>query len=150
VRDFALTNRDNRPSHSANRNPQFEFLTPPVFNTHHTETEMLRYLRKLEFARSSLCHSMIPLGLVHDEVERHGGDVPIFLAGVCQLHPFAPADQTTGLHRMCHQLEEWFAEITGLPRFHLQPNAGSQGEYAGLLAIPRYHGSRNETRRTFV
>ncbi|MGH8100138.1 MAG: aminomethyl-transferring glycine dehydrogenase, partial [Chthoniobacterales bacterium] len=148
VRDFADDNRDESPirvPQSAIRNSQF--LTHPVFNTHHTETEMLRYLRKLESRDLSLCHSMIPLGSCTMKLNATAEMFPISWPEFAKLHPFAPGDQTSGYIEMCHQLEEWLAEITGFAAVSLQPNAGSQGEYAGLLAIREYHASRNETHR---
>ena len=124
-----------------------EFLTHPVFNTHDTETEMLRYLKKLESRDLSLCHSMIPLGSCTMKLNATAEMFPISWPEFAKLHPFAPDDQTTGYIEMCKQLEEWLAEITGFAAVSLQPNAGSQGEYAGLLAIREYHASRNEAHR---
>jgi glycine dehydrogenase len=124
-----------------------EFLTHPVFNTHDTETEMLRYLRKLESRDLSLCHSMIPLGSCTMKLNATAEMFPISWPEFAKLHPFAPAEQTTGYTEMCDQLERWLAEITGFAAVSLQPNAGSQGEYAGLLAIREYHASRNEPHR---
>ncbi|HEX4638123.1 MAG TPA: aminomethyl-transferring glycine dehydrogenase [Chthoniobacterales bacterium] len=124
-----------------------EFLTHPIFNTHDTETEMLRYLKKLESRDLSLCHSMIPLGSCTMKLNATAEMFPISWPEFSKLHPFAPADQTTGYIEMCKQLEAWLAEITGFAAVSLQPNAGSQGEYAGLLAIREYHASRNETHR---
>ena len=124
-----------------------EFLTHPVFNTHDTETEMLRYLRKLESRDLSLCHSMIPLGSCTMKLNATAEMFPISWPEFAKLHPFAPVDQTTGYREMFQQLEDWLAEITGFAAVSLQPNAGSQGEYSGLLAIREYHASRGEARR---
>src|SRR5205809_1545857 len=134
------------------RIPQFairtsDFLTHPIFNTHDTETDMLRYLKKLESRDLSLCHSMIPLGSCTMKLNATAEMFPISWPEFSKLHPFAPADQTTGYIEMCKQLEEWLAEITGFAAVSLQPNAGSQGEYAGLLAIREYHASRDEAHR---
>ena len=134
------------------RVPQFairnsEFLTHPVFNTYDTETEMLRYLKKLESRDLSLCHSMIPLGSCTMKLNATAEMFPISWPEFSKLHPFAPADQTSGYVEMCKQLEDWLAEITGFAAVSLQPNAGSQGEYAGLLAIREYHASRGEAHR---
>ena len=123
------------------------FLTHPVFNTYDTETEMLRYLRKLESRDLSLCHSMIPLGSCTMKLNATAEMFPISWPEISKLHPFAPNDQTTGYREMCDQLEDWLAEITGFAAVSLQPNAGSQGEYAGLLAIREYHASRGEAHR---
>ena len=148
VRDFA----DDKLDHSAFRNPQSairdsDFLTHPVFNTHHTETEMLRYLKKLESRDLSLTTSMIPLGSCTMKLNATAEMFPISWPEFSKLHPFAPFDQTAGYREMSEQLEEWLAEITGFTAVSLQPNAGSQGEYAGLLAIREYHASRNESHR---
>src|SRR6266853_3283513 len=124
-----------------------KFLTHPIFNTHDTETEMLRYLKKLESRDLSLCHSMIPLGSCTMKLNAIAEMFPISWPEFAKLHPFAPDDQTTGYISMCQQLEEWLAEITGFAAVSLQPNAGSQGEYAGLLAIREYHASRGEAHR---
>ncbi len=140
-----IDNVVNRQSSIANR--QSEFLTHPVFNTHHTETEMLRYMRRLESRDLSLCHSMIPLGSCTMKLNATAEMFPISWPEFSKMHPFAPADQTHGYIDMCHQLEEWLAEITGFAAVSLQPNAGSQGEYAGLLAIREYHASRKEAHR---
>ena len=123
------------------------FLTHPVFNTHDTETEMLRYLKKLESRDLSLCHSMIPLGSCTMKLNAPAEMFPISWPEFAKLHPFAPVEQTVGYIEMCNQLEDWLAEITGFAAVSLQPNAGSQGEYAGLLAIREYHASRGEPHR---
>jgi glycine dehydrogenase len=148
VRDFA----DDKLDHSAFRSPRSairdsDFLTHPVFNTHHTETEMLRYLKKLESRDLSLTTSMIPLGSCTMKLNATAEMFPISWPEFSKLHPFAPVDQTAGYREMSEQLEKWLAEITGFPAVSLQPNAGSQGEYAGLLAIREYHASRNESHR---
>jgi glycine dehydrogenase len=134
------------------RIPQFairnsDYLTHPIFNTHDTETKMLRYLKKLESRDLSLCHSMIPLGSCTMKLNATAEMFPISWPEFAKLHPFAPSDQTTGYIEMCGQLEQWLAEITGFAAVSLQPNAGSQGEYAGLLAIREYHASRREAHR---
>jgi len=125
-----------------------EYLTHSVFNTHRTETEMLRYIRKLESRDLSLCTSMIPLGSCTMKLNATAEMFPVSWPTVGKLHPFAPMDQTRGYQFMFHQLEEWLAEITGMAAVSLQPNAGSQGEYAGLLAIRAYHEARGEGHRT--
>src|SRR5437868_11539632 len=148
VRDFSdheLGEPPIRIPQSAIRNSKF--LTHPIFNTHDTETEMLRYLKKLEARDLSLCHSMIPLGSCTMKLNATAEMFPISWPEFSKLHPFAPANQTTGYIEMCKQLEDWLAEITGFTAVSLQPNAGSQGEYAGLLAIREYHASRGEAHR---
>jgi glycine dehydrogenase len=148
VRDFADADIES----SSFRIPQFairnsDFLTHPVFNTYHSETEMLRYLRRLESRDLSLCHSMIPLGSCTMKLNATAEMFPISWPEFAKLHPFAPDSQTSGYREMCDQLERWLAEITGFAAVSLQPNAGSQGEFAGLLAIREYHASRGEMHR---
>ena len=128
-------------------NRESNFLTHPVFNTHHSETEMLRYLRRLEARDLSLCHSMIPLGSCTMKLNATAEMFPISWPEFARLHPYAPNDQSAGYREMCDQLERWLAEITGFAAVSLQPNAGSQGEYAGLLAISGYHAARGESHR---
>ena len=123
------------------------FLTHPIFNTHDTETEMLRYLKKLESRDLSLTTSMIPLGSCTMKLNATAEMLPISWPEISKLHPFAPAAQTVGYLEICQQLEDWLAEITGFAAVSLQPNAGSQGEFAGLLAIREYHASRSESHR---
>ncbi|MDQ2867316.1 MAG: aminomethyl-transferring glycine dehydrogenase [Verrucomicrobiota bacterium] len=123
------------------------FLTHPIFNTHETETEMLRYLRKLEARDLSLCHSMIPLGSCTMKLNATAEMFPISWPEFARMHPFAPDAQSVGYREMCEQLERWLAEITGFAAVSLQPNAGSQGEYAGLLAIREFHATRGEGHR---
>src|SRR5438067_765634 len=148
VRDLADDDLGQAPL----RIPKFalrnsKFLTHPIFNTHDTETEMLRYLKKLESRDLSLCHSMIPLGSCTMKLNASAEMFPISWPECAKLHPFAPTDQTIGFIEICKQLEDWLAEITGFAAVSLQPNAGSQGEYAGLLAIREYHASRGEAHR---
>src|SRR5437899_1400474 len=131
VRDFAdeeLGEPPIRIPHSVLRNSQF--LTHPIFNTHDTETEMLRYLKKLESRDLSLTTSMIPLGSCTMKLNATAEMFPISWPEISKLHPFAPSDQTQGYKEICQQLEEWLAEITGFAAVSLQPNAGSQGEFA--------------------
>jgi len=143
---------DNKLSEETFRFPQSAirnspFLTHPVFNTHHTETEMLRYLRRLESRDLSLTTSMIPLGSCTMKLNATAEMFPISWPEFAKLHPFSPDEQTIGYREMCDQFENWLVEITGFAAVSLQPNAGSQGEYAGLLAIREYHASRGEAHR---
>ena len=124
------------------------FLTHPVFNTHHSETAMLRYLRGLEARDLSLVHSMIPLGSCTMKLNATAEMIPVTWPEFGQLHPFAPREQAAGYAALFRQLEHDLAEITGFAAVSLQPNAGSQGEYAGLLAIKHYHEARGEAHRT--
>jgi glycine dehydrogenase len=123
------------------------FLRHAVFNRYHSETEMLRYLRKLEGRDLSLTHSMIPLGSCTMKLNASSQMFPVSWPEFASLHPFAPVEQAEGYRILFQQLEAWLAEITGFAGVSLQPNAGSQGEYAGLLAIHNYHGRAGETRR---
>jgi glycine cleavage system P protein (glycine dehydrogenase) len=124
-----------------------EYLTHPIFNTHDTETEMLRYLKKLESRDLSLTTSMIPLGSCTMKLNATAEMFPISWPEISKLHPFAPTGQAEGYMEIFQQLEDWLAEITGFAAVSLQPNAGSQGEFAGLLAIREYHASRGEAHR---
>ncbi|HZZ56916.1 MAG TPA: aminomethyl-transferring glycine dehydrogenase [Opitutaceae bacterium] len=123
------------------------FLTHPVFHRHHTEHEMLRYIKRLEAKDLSLCHSMISLGSCTMKLNAASEMFPVSWPEFSRLHPFAPQDQARGYHRLFRDLETWLAEITGFAAVSLQPNAGSQGEYAGLLAIRAYHASRGQGAR---
>ena len=126
---------------------QSEFLTHPVFNTYHSETEMLRYMRKLESRDLSLVHSMIPLGSCTMKLNATAEMFPITWPDIAALHPFAPADQAKGYAILVERLGKALAEITGFAGVSMQPNAGSQGEFAGLLVIRRYHEARGESHR---
>lgn len=126
---------------------QTEFLTHPVFNRYHSETEMLRYLKRLENKDFSLTHGMIPLGSCTMKLNATSEMVPVTFDGFANLHPFAPADQTSGYQTLINQLGEWLVEITGYDSISMQPNSGAQGEYAGLLAIRRYHESLGQEHR---
>ena len=123
------------------------FLTHPVFNRHHTEHEMLRYIKQLEAKDLSLTTSMIPLGSCTMKLNATAEMLPVTWPEVNHLHPFAPTEQTQGYQILFQDLETWFAEITGLNTVSLQPNAGSQGEFAGLLVIRKYHRQRSQGQR---
>ncbi len=132
------------PAAFARRSP---FLEHPHFNHYHCEHEMLRFLHRLEARDLALNTSMIPLGSCTMKLNATVEMIPVSWPEFASIHPHAPADQTRGYATLFQQLETWLAQITGLPAVSLQPNAGSQGEYAGLLAIRRYHESRGEGRR---
>jgi glycine dehydrogenase len=123
------------------------YLTHPVFNTHHTETEMLRYIRRLEAKDLSLTTSMIPLGSCTMKLNATSEMFPVSWPEIGQLHPFCPPEQARGYRQLFTQLEGWLAEITGFAAVCLEPNAGSQGEYAGLLVIREYLRGRGEGHR---
>ncbi len=124
-----------------------EFLTHPVFNSYHSETEMLRYIKRLEGRDLSLAHSMIPLGSCTMKLNATSEMLPVSWAEFSQIHPFVPREQASGYKTICDELSEYIGEITGLPAVSLQPNAGSQGEYAGLLTIRNYLHSKGEGQR---
>jgi glycine dehydrogenase len=123
------------------------YLKHPVFNQYHSETEILRYITRLMSRDLSLTHSMIPLGSCTMKLNGASEMEPITWPEFASLHPFAPANQWRGYAEMFNRLENWLGKITGLPAVSLQPNAGSQGEYAGLLTIRAYHEHRAESQR---
>ena len=124
-----------------------KYLTEDVFNRYHSEHEMLRYIQRLQDRDLSLVHSMIPLGSCTMKLNASVEMIPVTWKGFGRIHPFAPVEQTVGYQDLCSQLERWLAEITGFAAISLQPNAGSQGEYAGLMVIRAYHRHRGQTQR---
>jgi glycine dehydrogenase len=123
------------------------FLTHPTFNRYHTEHEMLRYIKRLEAKDLSLCHSMISLGSCTMKLNSTSEMFPVSWPEFGKLHPFAPPEQTRGYAKLFKNLEAWLSDITGFAGVSLQPNAGSQGEYAGLLVIRAYHEARGQGHR---
>ena len=123
------------------------FLTHPVFSRYHAESEMVRYIKRLETRDLSLVHSMIPLGSCTMKLNATAEMLPLTWPGVGDLHPFAPRDQADGYARLFGELEAWLADITGFAAISLQPNAGSQGEFSGLQVIRSYHKSRGDWGR---
>ncbi|MDQ6526011.1 aminomethyl-transferring glycine dehydrogenase [Nocardioides sp. LHD-245] len=124
-----------------------DFLTHPVFTTHHSETSMLRYLARLSNRDYALDRGMIPLGSCTMKLNATTEMEPISLTGFADLHPFAPAADADGYRRLIDQLEGWLADVTGYDRVSIQPNAGAQGEYAGMLAIRNYHRANGQGQR---
>ncbi len=124
-----------------------DFLSHPVFNLYHCESEMLRYLKRLENRDISLANSMIPLGSCTMKLNATAEMIPISWPEFANIHPFSPATQTLGYQQLFHELEEMLVQCTGYDAVSLQPNAGSQGEYAGLIAIKKYHQSQGQSQR---
>jgi glycine dehydrogenase len=124
------------------------FLTHPVFHAHRSETELLRYMRKLSDRDLALDRAMIPLGSCTMKLNATSEMIPLTWPEFCNLHPFAPREQAAGYHALFERIEQWLCDITGYDAISLQPNSGAQGEYAGLLAIRGYHAARGEPHRT--
>ena len=126
------------------------YLTHSLFNSHHSEHEMLRYIKSLEAKDLSLCHSMIALGSCTMKLNATTEMIPVTWAEFSKMHPFAPADQVGGYMQLFDELNNWLSEITGFAAMSLQPNAGAQGEYAGLMVIRAYHHDRGEGHRNIA
>ncbi|MGD0430659.1 MAG: aminomethyl-transferring glycine dehydrogenase [Acetobacteraceae bacterium] len=138
---------DAVPGFAASLSRSGPLLPQTVFNRYHSEHEMLRYLKRLEDKDIALNRSMIPLGSCTMKLNATAEMIPITWPGFADMHPFAPEDQTQGFRSLIQRLADWLRELTGFAAVSLQPNAGSQGEYAGLLAIRRWHESRGEAHR---
>lgn len=145
IEAFGATRADSAGTDIATRTS--EFLTHPAFHRYRTETEMMRYLRSLADKDIALDRSMIPLGSCTMKLNAAAEMEPITWAEFARQHPFAPAADTPGLRKLIADLQSWLTAITGYDEVSLQPNAGSQGEYAGLLAIKAYHEARGDTAR---
>jgi glycine dehydrogenase len=143
--DFKLTDLTPETPHLIPRTSRF--LTHKIFNSYHSETEMMRYIKRLESRDLSLTTSMIPLGSCTMKLNAAVEMLPVTWPEFGKLHPFAPLKQARGYQTIFKQLEDWLAEITGFTGISLQPNAGSQGEYAGLLVIQAYHEHRGDKHR---
>lgn len=133
-----------------NLHRQTAFLTHPIFNSHHSEHELLRYIKSLEAKDLSLCHSMIPLGSCTMKLNASTEMLPVTWPRFSNIHPFAPIDQVGGYMQIIHELNQWLSEITGFDTMSLQPNAGAQGEYAGLMVIRAYHQDRGDAHRNIA
>ena len=143
--DLAAIDSQTRIPEAMSR--QSSYLNHPTFNKYHSETEMMRYIRKLEGRDLSLTRSMIPLGSCTMKLNAAVELQPISWTEVNGLHPFAPLDQAQGYQTLFQQLEKWLAEATGFDAISLQPNSGAQGEFAGLMTIAKYHEERGDTHR---
>ena len=126
---------------------EMDYLQHPLFHDYRTETEMLRYLKRLENKDISLTRAMIPLGSCTMKLNAAAEMIPVSWPEFARMHPFAPAHQTVGYLAMLEELSKWLTECTGYDAMSLQPNSGAQGEYAGLMAIRRYHRARGESHR---
>lgn len=124
-----------------------KFLTHPIFNSYHSEHEMLRYIKTLESKDLSLCHSMIPLGSCTMKLNATSEMIPVTWPQFGNIHPFAPSDQTGGYMQLLNELNQWLCEITGFSKMSFQPNSGAQGEYTGLLVIQAYHADNGQKQR---
>jgi glycine dehydrogenase len=153
---FAKAKNANAPQMSATDKPSYTlsrssaYLTHPVFSTYHTETAMMRYIKRLENKDLSLVHSMISLGSCTMKLNAATEMIPVSWPEFSSIHPFVPLDQTEGYQQIFNELAQYLCECTGFSACSLQPNSGAQGEYAGLLTIRAYHLDRGETHRTKV
>jgi glycine dehydrogenase len=127
-----------------------EYLTHPVFNTHHTESAMMRYIKRLENKDLSLVHSMISLGSCTMKLNAASELIPVSWPGFSNVHPFVPAEQVKGYLKMIHELEAYLCSVTGFTACSLQPNSGAQGEFAGLLTIKAYHEHHGNPKRNIA
>src|SRR5882757_8737386 len=142
--DVEADTRDTLPSELKRSSA---FLTHPVFHAHRSETELLRYMRKLSDRDLALDRAMIPLGSCTMKLNATSEMIPLTWPAFCNLHPFAPREQAKGYHALFKRLEQWLCDMTGYDAISLQPNSGAQGEYAGLLAIRAYHAANGEPHR---
>ena len=148
--DSSPTNESHSIALSADLKRADNVLTQPIFNRYHSESKMMRYLKKLENKDLSLVHSMIPLGSCTMKLNAASELIPITNPSFSNLHPFAPLNQVEGYHTMFDELSEALCECTGFAGMSLQPNSGAQGEYTGLMVIRAYHESRGDFQRKIM
>jgi len=148
--DYSINHEGNLESIPTALTRTSSFLTHPVFNTHHSETLMMRYIRSLEAKDFSLVHGMIPLGSCTMKLNAASEMIPLSWTHWSKIHPFAPKEQAEGYQFIVRELSKYLCEITAFDACSLQPNSGAQGEYAGLLAIKGYHESRGESHRNVM
>ena len=149
-KDFKKSTLSDTPRISKELQRTSSYLTHPIFNSHRTETKMMRYIKSLENKDLSLVHSMIPLGSCTMKLNAATQLIPVSWPSFANLHPFVPQDQAKGYAQVFTELENYLCEITGFDACSLQPNSGAQGEYAGLLAIRAFHLSNGDTQRNVV
>src|SRR5690606_25060325 len=147
LRDFVNQLGKSIPSEAVRAST---YLTHPIFNSYHSESEMLRYIKSLEAKDLSLCHSMIPLGSCTMKLNATTEMIPVTWPEFSNIHPFAPLDQVRGYMDVIGELDKWLCEITGFAKVSFQPNSGAQGEYAGLMVIRAYHQARGDHHRDVV
>ena len=150
LNDSSSTNQSNSISLAADLKRTDEVLAQPIFNSYHSESKMMRYLKKLENKDLSLVHSMIPLGSCTMKLNAASELIPITNPSFSNLHPFAPLNQVEGYHTMFKELSDALCECTGFAGMSLQPNSGAQGEYTGLMVIRAYHESRGDLQRKIM
>jgi glycine dehydrogenase len=148
AQNLAVSNLKSQIPSSLKR--ESEYLSHPIFNTNHTESQMMRYIKRLENKDLSLTHSMIALGSCTMKLNAASELIPVSWEAFANLHPFAPLSQTKGYQKIFKELEMWLSEITGFDACSLQPNSGAQGEYTGLLTIKAYHESRGDFHRNIA
>lgn len=150
TKDFMINELQEKISLKDFQQRKSDFLTHPTFNSYHTETELMRYIKRLDRKDISLAHSMISLGSCTMKLNAASELLPLGMANLQKIHPFAPTDQTEGYNQIIDELEEMLAEITGFSATSLQPNSGANGEYAGLITIASYLESKDEGHRKIV
>jgi glycine dehydrogenase len=148
--DFSTLEKELYSTVPSNLQRESAYLSHPIFNSYHSEHEMLRYIKTLEAKDLSLCHSMIPLGSCTMKLNATSEMVPVTWPQFGNIHPFAPSDQTGGYMQLLDELNQYLCEITGFSKMSFQPNSGAQGEYAGLLVIQAYHADKGQPQRNLA